>query len=103
LIADIKVRTQIEGIRKQVLRRLFELTRDKVARNCRQVNKEDLHNLIGWHVTCMGAMRNSSKALVGNGETEHLEDVGVDGRIILKQIVWWKSMVSIYLTEQGQR
>jgi len=59
---------------------------------------EELHNVctspdiirviksrrMGWtgHVECMGEMRNAYSILVGKGR-DHLEDLGIDGKIIL--------------------
>jgi hypothetical protein len=42
------------------------------------------------HVICMGEMRNGFwlESLKGRDHLEHLEDVGIDRRIILKWILW---------------
>ena len=39
-----------------------------------------------WHVACMAEKRNAYRVLVGGNlkESDHLKDLGVDGRITLK-------------------
>jgi hypothetical protein len=40
-----------------------------------------------WHVACVGERRGIYRLLVGNlREIDHLQDPGVDGRIILRRI-----------------
>jgi hypothetical protein len=85
-------------------RRVFEPKRDEVTGGRRKLNHEELHSLyyspnviriiksrrmrLAGHVACMGEMRNAYKILVESlKETDHSEDLGVDGRIILKQIL----------------
>jgi hypothetical protein len=54
-------------------------------------NKGSNNSVIRWmgHVAHMGEMRNACKILVRKPEGRyHLEDLGVDGRIILEWIVW---------------
>jgi hypothetical protein len=86
------------------LMRIFEPKRDEVIGGWRKLHNEDLHSLypspnnirvyksirIKWagHVTCIGDMRNVYKILVRKPEGKsHSEDLGVDGRIILKWIL----------------
>jgi hypothetical protein len=42
---------------------------------------------LAWHITHIGEMRNMYKILVEKPEGKHLEDPGIDGRIILKWIL----------------
>jgi len=39
-----------------------------------------------WHVVCTGERGRAYRILVRKSEKEHLEDLGVDGRITLKWI-----------------
>jgi hypothetical protein len=39
-----------------------------------------------WHVVHIREIRNANKILVGNSKGKHGEDLGIDGRIILKWI-----------------
>jgi hypothetical protein len=83
------------------LRRIFGPERDEVTEKWRKLNNEELNDLhssanivrvmnsrrMRWAglVACMGEMRDVYGVLVGKPEGKnHLEDPGVDGRIILK-------------------
>jgi len=84
-----------------MLRKLFGPKRDEVTGKWRRLHNEELYapyspNIIqviksrmGWvgHVACMGERTDEYKVLVGrpNGRN-HLEDLSVDGSIILKWI-----------------
>jgi hypothetical protein len=86
-------------------KRIFGTKREEVTGERWNVLKEKLHNNVyispyivraikaiksrrmQWagHVTRMGEVGNACKVLVGKpGRKNHLEDLGVDGRIILK-------------------
>jgi len=84
-----------------MLRRIFEPKRYEVTEECRNLNNEELNDLYSspniirvikskrmkWarHIACMGARRGVYRVSVGRPEGEnHLEDPGVDGRIILR-------------------
>jgi hypothetical protein len=78
----------------------FGPSRNEVTGGWRKLHNEELHGLYSssniirviksrrmrWagHTARMGEMRNAYKILV---KTEHSEDLGVDGRIILKWIL----------------
>jgi len=87
----------------RVLRRIFGPKRDKVTGECRKLHNEELQDLysspniiqfitsrrmsLAGHVTNMGERRSVYRALVEKPEGKsHLEDPGIDGRIILKWI-----------------
>jgi hypothetical protein len=89
----------------RILRRIFGHTKEEVAGGWRRLHNEELHNLyvslniirviksrrMKWlgHVARMGQKRNAYNILVGNlKERDHLEDIGVDGRVILEWILW---------------
>jgi hypothetical protein len=86
-----------------VLRRIFGPKSDEVTGEWRRLHDEELYALysspniirvmrsrrLRWagHVARMGERRGAYRALVGKlREGDHLEDPGVDGRIILKWI-----------------
>jgi len=86
-----------------VLRRIFGPKRDEVIRELRKLHNEELNDLYSspniilvmksrrmrWvgHVACMGEKRVEYSVLVGKPEGRiHLEDPGVNGRIILSWI-----------------
>jgi hypothetical protein len=88
----------------RVLRKTFELKREKVKGDLRKLRTEKLHDLysspgmirvikikdneMGSHVECMGEKKNACRALAENlKERIYLEDLGVDKKIILKWIL----------------
>jgi hypothetical protein len=87
----------------RVLRRIFGPKRDEVTGECRRLHNKELYALysspniirviksrrLRWagHVARMGKRRDAYRALVGKPEgRNHLEDPGIDRRIILKWI-----------------
>ena len=89
--------------KNRVLRRLFGPKRNKVTGEWRKLHNEDLNDLYSspniiqliksrrtrWagHVARMGERRGVYGVLVENPEGKsHLEDPGIDGRIILKWV-----------------
>jgi hypothetical protein len=87
----------------RVQRRIFGPKRDEVTGEWRRLHNKELHALysspciirviksrrLRWagHMARMGERRGAYRALVGKPEgRNHLEDPGVDGRIILKWI-----------------
>jgi hypothetical protein len=87
----------------KVLRRIFGPKRDEVTGDWRKLHNEELHDLYfppsivrviksrrrKWagHVARLGERRGVYRILVGKPERKnHLEDPGVDGRIILRWI-----------------
>jgi hypothetical protein len=90
-------------LENRLLRRIFGPKRDEVTEEWRRLHNEELNDLyaspnIIWviksrrmrwtrHVARMGEGRGAYRILVGRPEgRNHLEDPGVDGRIILKLI-----------------
>jgi hypothetical protein len=90
----------------RVLKRIFGPKREEVLGCWRKVRNEELHNSyflpniirmvkfkrMKWagHVAHMGEMRNAYTLLVGKPEEkrrDHLEDLGVNGRVIIKWIL----------------
>jgi len=89
----------------RVLREIFGLKRDEVTGEWRKLHNEELNDLYSspgivqviksrtmrWvgHVACMGESRDVYRVLVGKSERKknHLEDPGVDVRIILRWII----------------
>jgi hypothetical protein len=86
-----------------VLRRIFGPKREEVAADWRRPYNEEFHivhftkyysgdqirkNERAGHVASMGEMKNTYHILVGKPEGKnHLEDLGVDGKIILEWIL----------------
>jgi hypothetical protein len=90
-------------LENSVLRRIFRLKRDEVIEEWRKLHNEELHDLycspnvvrviklrrMRWagHVARMRKERCVYRLLVGKpNEKNHLEDPGIDGRIILKWV-----------------
>jgi hypothetical protein len=75
----------------RVLRRIFGTKREELAGGWRMLQNEKLHNLrMRWrgHVARIGEMRNAYSVLVENLEGIYRsEDLGADGKIILKWIL----------------
>jgi len=84
-----------------VLKKLFRPERDKVTREWRRLHKEELYDLyssavlfgrsrrmrLAGHVARMADRRGPYRVLVERPEgNNHLEDLDVDGRMILKWI-----------------
>jgi hypothetical protein len=87
----------------RVLRRIFGPKREEVTREWRKLRNEEHNDLYSspsiirmiksrrmrwtWHVARMGERRDAYRFLVGKPEgSNHLEDLDVDGNIILKWI-----------------
>jgi hypothetical protein len=111
LVSHVKGRTQIEVFENKVLRRIFVPQRSDMTRDWRKLHNEALCNLHSspytirmirskriskaGHVARMGAMRNAMlENLKGR---DHSEDLGVDGRILLKRIIRKRGGVWILL------
>jgi hypothetical protein len=94
-------RLRVSGNR--VMSRIFGPKSEEVEGGWRRLHDEELHNLYAspnivttvksmmmrWtgHVTRMGVMRNAYKITVGKSEAKsHLEDLGIDGKVILEYI-----------------
>jgi hypothetical protein len=110
-LGTLKEEYRLEVFENRVLRRIFGPKREEAARGWRRVHN-DLQilnaspNIIAviqtrrmrcaGHVARMGQMRNAYKISVGKRvRKRHLEDIGVDGTIILQWIlgnVWTRSM-----------
>ena len=107
MVADIEGRRgggrRLRVFENRVLRRIFGSRRDEVTGEWRKLHNEELNDLyfspnivrviksriIGWagHVELMGERRGIYRVLFGKPEGKsHLEDRGVDGRIILRWI-----------------
>jgi hypothetical protein len=89
---------------KRVLRTIFRLKGEEVARDWRRLHNEELHNLYAspyiimviksrrmrWkgHVARMGDITNAYNIVIGilKGR-DHLDNITVDGRIILERIL----------------
>jgi len=77
----------------RILKRIFEPKREKVAGGWRRLHNEDLCNLYtvlniksrkrqAGHVACMEARRNAILWLENLKSRDHLEDLGIDRKII---------------------
>jgi hypothetical protein len=96
----LREKCRLRVFENRVLRRIFGSKRDEVTGEWRRLHNNELYALysspniirvirsrrLRWagHVARMGERRGAYRALVGKGN--HLEDPGVDGRIILKWI-----------------
>jgi len=106
----------------RILRRIFGLKRDEVTGEWRKLLNEELNDLYSspnivrviksrrmrwaWHVACMGERRGYKGFWWGNlREKDHLQDPGVDGRIILRGIFrkWVGGMNWIDLAQDRDR
>jgi hypothetical protein len=88
---------------KYRLRRTFRSKTEEVTGDWRKVHDEKLHGfysspniirliklrIMKWagHVACMGEKKNVYRVSGGGDEEDHLDDLGVDGSIILKLIL----------------
>jgi hypothetical protein len=91
---------ELRVLENRVLKKIFGPKRDEVTGDWRKLRKEELHYLycspnvisviksrrMRWvgHVACMG--EESSTGFSGENlkEKDHLENIGVDGRTIMK-------------------
>jgi len=97
----LKEEHSLRAFENRVLRRIFEPKRDEVRGECRRLYKEELYDLYStrniiqtiksrrmrWAglVAFMGNRRGASRVWWGDMRgRDHFEDLGVDGRIILK-------------------
>jgi hypothetical protein len=104
LVSDINGGTYTEGVREQVLGRIFAPNRDEVTGGWREMHNEELHNLYSspviirmmksrrmrWtgHVALMGRRRMHIGHLwESQNERDHWEDQDVGERVILKWIL----------------
>jgi hypothetical protein len=98
-----QIKFRLSVFENRMLRRIFGPKRDEVTGEWRKLHNEELKDLypspnivrvikssrMRWavHVARMGERRGVHKVLVGKSEErDHLEDSGVDGRIILRWI-----------------
>ena len=96
----MRQKRRLRVFENRVLRRSFGPKRDGVRGDWRKLHNEELNDLYSspnivrviqsrrmrWakHVTCMEERRCVYKVLMGNlSEIDHLEDPGIDGRIVL--------------------
>jgi hypothetical protein len=95
---------RLRVFQKRVPRRIFVPKRENVVGDWTRLNKEKVHNLYASphivrviksrrmrcarHIARMRKMRNVYNILVGKPEGKnHSEDLGIDGRIILKWVL----------------
>ena len=100
---SLRKESRLRVIENRVLRRIFGSKRAEVTGEWRRLHSEELHELycspniirmiksgrMRWagNVARMGDRRSVYRVLVGDlSEGDHLEDLGVGGRIILKEM-----------------
>jgi hypothetical protein len=99
----VKKKSRTRVFERRMLRKIVGPERDEVTGELRRLHNEELHvlcsslsiirviksRIMRWagHVACMGGKRGAYGVLVGRGEEKsHLEDICLDGRIILKWV-----------------
>jgi hypothetical protein len=99
----LREKCRLRVFENRVLRRILRPKKDEVTGEWRRLHNKELYALysspniirviksrrlrLAGHVARMGERRGAYRALVGKPEgMSHLEDPGVDGRIILKWI-----------------
>jgi hypothetical protein len=99
----LKEERRLRVFDSRVQREIFRPQRDEVTGEWRKLHEEELNDLysstniilvirsriLKWkeRVVCMGNRRGACRVLVGKPEGKnHLEDPGLDGRIVLKWI-----------------
>jgi hypothetical protein len=110
----------------RVLRRMLGPKRDEITGDWRKLHNEELNDLyslpnIFWviksrrmrwvgYVVCTGERRGAYRVLVGElRERDHLEDLGIDRKIILRWIFrkWdggaWTGLIWLSIQTDGRR
>jgi hypothetical protein len=119
---SLRKESRLRVFENRVLRRIFASTRDEVTGEWRILHSEELHELycspniisiiksgrMRWagNVARIGDRRDLYSVLVGDlREGDHLEDLGVDGRIILKWMfkTWHGGMDRIDVAQDWDR
>jgi hypothetical protein len=98
---SLREESRLSVFENRVLRRTFWPKRDEVICEWRKLHNEDLNDLyssrnnviekneMAGHVARLGERRRTQRFWWGNiREREHVEDLGVDGRILLRWIFW---------------
>jgi hypothetical protein len=116
-------RRRLRVLENRMLRKVFVPKKDEVIGEWRRLHNEELYDLysspnirkiksrrMSWagHEALMGDTRDTYRVLVGRPEgRDHLEDLGVDRRVILKWIFkkWnggpWTGLISIRIGTGG--
>jgi hypothetical protein len=98
---------------KRMLRRIFGPKSEEVAGGCRRLHNEERHNLYALPNTNISSMIKSRRMsrsghVTGMGEgsacrmgRDHLEDLGIDGRVILDDLreTEWERVDCIHLAQ----